>query len=198
MEKTGLFFGSFNPIHIGHLIIAGYMQQFTDLQEIWFVVSPHNPLKEKQGLLEATERFEMVKMAIVNNPGFKAIDIEFYMPTPSYTINTLLRLTKDFPDREFIIVAGTDIFEQLHKWKEYKSLLSNYHFYIYNRPGYSIGEYAGLPSVHQFNTPIMEISSSFIRKAIFKGKDVRYMLPESVWKYLMVKGLYSQTGFSPL
>lgn len=190
MKKTGLLFGSFNPIHIGHLIIAAYMQQFTDLEEIWFVVSPHNPLKEKKDLLDDQERLAMVKMAIDNNPIFSACEIEFSMPRPSYTIDTLNQLESIHPDREFVIIAGTDIFEKFHKWKDYKLLPEKYFFYIYNRPACDAGEYVHHPSVHIFDAPLLDISSTFIREAIKNRKDVRYMLSEKVWKYIQVKGFY--------
>lgn len=190
MKKTGLFFGSFNPIHIGHLIIAGYMQQYTDLEEVWFVVSPHNPLKEIVDLLDEQDRFEMVKIAIENNPVFRASDIEFGMPRPSYTIDTLKKLEGEHPDRKFVIIAGTDIFREFHRWKNYRLLLKNYHFYIYPRPGFDPAEYKRHYAVLTIDAPLLEISSSFIRQSIRIEKDVRYMLPEKVWKYVQVKGFY--------
>jgi nicotinate-nucleotide adenylyltransferase len=192
MKKTGLFFGSFNPVHTGHLIVAGYMQQFTDLEEVWFVVSPHNPLKEKQDLLDDQERLAMVKMAIDNNPELSASDIEFTMPRPSYTIDTLTKLESIHPDREFIIIAGTDIFAEFFKWKDYKLLLENHLFYIYNRPDFDAAELAKHPAVRIFKAPLLDISSTFIRQAIVEGKDVRYMLPEKVWKYIRLKGHYQK------
>jgi nicotinate-nucleotide adenylyltransferase len=192
MKKTGLFFGSFNPIHIGHLIVAGYMQQFTDLNEIWFVVSPHNPLKEKQDLLDDQERLAMVKLAIDNNPVLGVSEIEFTMPRPSYTIDTLTQLESLHPDRKFIIIAGTDIFEEFFKWKDYRLLLQNRLFYIYNRPDFEVGEFAKHPAVRIFKAPLLDISSTFIRQAIGDGKDVRYMLPEKVWKYICLKGHYQK------
>lgn len=190
--KTGLLFGSFNPVHIGHLIIASYMQQFTDLQEVWFVVSPQNPLKEKHELLEDQERLSMVKMAIENNPAFTVSDIEFRMPKPSFTIDTLTLFEVNHPDREFVIIAGTDIFEDFYKWKDYTMLLEKHLFYIYNRPAYTADEFARHPAVQIFSAPMLEISSTFIRQAFSIGKDVRYLLPDIVWKYICKKGFYQQ------
>jgi nicotinate-nucleotide adenylyltransferase len=192
MKKTGLFFGSFNPVHIGHLIVAGYMQQFTNLEEVWFVVSPQNPLKEKQDLLDDQERLAMVKMAIDNNPELSACEIEFELPRPSYTIDTLNKLESMHPEREFIIIAGTDIFAEFFKWKDYMELLKNHLFYIYNRPDFDAAEFAGHPAVRIFKAPLLDISSSFIRQATGEGKDVRYMLPDKVWKYIRLKGHYQK------
>ncbi len=190
MKKTGLFFGSFNPVHTGHLIVAGYMQQFTDLDEVWFVVSPHNPLKEKQDLLDDQERLAMVKMAIADNPSLQLSEIEFSLPRPSYTIDTLTKLEFIYQDREFVIIAGTDIFAEFFKWKDYRLLLKNHLFYIYNRPDFEAAKFAEHPSVKIFKAPLLDISSTFIRKAIGEGKDMRYLLPENVWKYIRLKGHY--------
>ncbi len=183
-KKAGLFFGSFNPIHTGHLIIAGYMLSFTDLDDVWFIISPHNPLKEKKSLLADNHRYAMVQVAIEDNPRFRASNIEFKLPQPSYTIDTLVRLEEKYPDHQFVLIAGTDIFPTFHKWKNYETLLENYKFYIYNRPGYDAGEYASHPHVHIFDAPLMEISSSFIRQAIAEGRDIRYLVPEKVYQYI--------------
>jgi nicotinate-nucleotide adenylyltransferase len=188
--KTGLFFGSYNPVHIGHLIIAGYMQQFTDVDEVWFVVSPQNPLKEKTSLEKDHQRLLMVQQAIEDDPRLSVTDVEFSMPRPSFTIDTLGRLTQLYPDRNFLLIAGSDIFDEFHKWKDHKKLLDDFSFYIYNRPGYDAGKYASISSVKVFQAPLLEISSTFIRQAIKDGKDVRYMLPAKVWKYIGEQGLY--------
>jgi nicotinate-nucleotide adenylyltransferase len=189
-NKTGLFFGSFNPLHIGHLIIAGYMHQFTDLEEIWFVVSPHNPLKEKTQLLDDRLRLQMMKQSIEGNPSFKVTDVEFHLQQPSYTIDTLKKLQADYLRHTFVIIAGTDIFEEFHKWKGHLTLIENFPFYVYRRPGYNAGAYARHPNVQIFDAPLLEISSSFIREAIKKGKDVRYMLPAAVWEMIDKNELY--------
>jgi len=190
--KTGLFFGSFNPIHIGHLIVAGYMREFTDLDQVWFVISPHNPLKEKKTLLADHHRLMLAKTAIEDDPEFKACDIEFNMPQPSYTIDTLTYLSEKYPDHEFVLIAGTDILSSFHKWKNYQLLLKNYQIYIYNRPGFEKLDFAKHPAFKFFNAPLMEISSSFIRKSIKEKKDVQYMLPPKVWKYVCEMHFYEK------
>ena len=191
-KKTGLFFGSFNPIHIGHLIIAEYMLEFTDLDQIWFIVSPHNPLKERKTLLADHHRLTLVKIAIEDNPRMKASDIEFKMPKPSYTMDTLTYLKEKYPNKDFVLIAGTDIFPSFHKWKNYKEILSNYKIYVYSRPDYDIGFYTNHPKVKIFNAPLMEISSSFIRNAIKNGKNINYMLPEKVSKYICEMHFYEK------
>lgn len=191
-KKTGLFFGSFNPIHIGHLILGSYMREFSDLDEVWFVISPHNPLKEKKSLLPDHHRLMLTKIAIEDDPEFRAIDIEFKMPRPSYTIDTLTYLSEQYPKKELVLTGGTDILPSFHKWKNYKVLLEQYKIYIYNRPGYDPGEYANHPSIKFFDAPRMEISSSFIRRAIRDGKDVRYMLPAGVWNYIQEMHFYEK------
>jgi nicotinate-nucleotide adenylyltransferase len=183
-KKVGLLFGSFNPIHTGHLIIASYMLNFTDLDDVWMVISPHNPLKEKKSLLADNHRYAMVQVAIEDNPRLKASNIEFKLPQPSYTIDTLVRLEEKHPGYQFVLIAGTDIFPTFHKWKNHEVLLENYKFYIYNRPGFDAGQYTGHPNVHIFNAPLMEISSTFIRQAIAEGRDVRYFVPDKVYKYI--------------
>jgi nicotinate-nucleotide adenylyltransferase len=190
--KTGLFFGSFNPIHTGHLIIASYMREFTDLEQVWFVISPQNPLKAKESLLPDHHRLMLVKTAIEDDPEFKAVDIEFRMLKPSYTIHTLAYLNESYPDREFVLIAGTDILHSFHKWKNYQQILDEYQIYIYNRPGYQKGVYSNHPSVKYFEAPMMQLSSSFIRKAIHDGKDVRYMLPHKVWEYIREMHFYEK------
>ena len=190
--KTGLFFGSFNPIHIGHLIIAEYMVEFTDLKEIWLVISPHNPLKEKKSLLADHHRLAMAHIAVENDPRFRATNIEFKMPQPSYTIDTLLRLEEKHPDREFVLIAGSDIFSSFHKWKNYTALLEHYTFYIYNRQAEVEEKYLAHPKIIFFKAPMMEISSSFIRKSIRQGKEVKYMLPEKVYEYMREMHFYEK------
>lgn len=192
ITKTGLFFGSFNPVHIGHLIIASYMREFSDLKDVWFVVSPKNPLKDKKTLLAEHHRLMMVKTAIENDPRFRVTDIEFKLPKPSYTIDTLIHLSELYPDRNFVIIAGSDIFQTFHKWKNYQVLLQNYQMYVYNRPGYHLGDYKEHPNLTFYNAPLMQISSSFIRNAVKEGKDVRYMLPAKVWEYICEMHFYKK------
>jgi nicotinate-nucleotide adenylyltransferase len=192
IKKVGLFFGSFNPIHNGHLIIAGYMLNFTDLDDVWMVISPHNPLKDKKSLLADNHRYAMVQIAIEDNPRLRASNIEFKLDQPSYTIDTLVRLEEKYPDHQFVLIAGTDIFPTFHKWKNYETLLENYKFYIYRRPGYEAGDYARHPHVHILEVPMMEISSSFIREAIAEGRDIRYFVPEKVYRYIIEMHFYEK------
>jgi len=192
VKKVGLFFGSFNPIHAGHMIIAGYMLNFTDLDDVWMVISPQNPLKEKKSLLADHHRYAMVQIAVEDHPRLRACSIEFKMPRPSYTIDTLVRLEEKHPDHQFVLIAGTDIFPTFHKWKNYEVLLEHYKLYIYRRPGYEAGSYAENPHVIIFNAPLMEISSSFIRQAILEGRDVRYFVPDKVYDYIREMHFYEQ------
>jgi len=191
-KKTGLFFGSFNPIHIGHLVVGEYMVENTDLDDFWFIISPHNPLKEKKTLLADHHRLAMVNLAIEDDARFQSSNIEFKMPQPSYTIDTLTYLQEKHPQNQFVLISGTDIFPSFHKWKNYKELLSQYQLYIYNRPAYEPGNYAGHENIHLFNAPLMEISASFIRQSIREGKNVRYMLPEKVYAYIKEMHFYER------
>jgi nicotinate-nucleotide adenylyltransferase len=189
-KKTGLFFGSFNPIHHGHMMIAGYMAGFTDIGQVWFVVSPHNPLKEKQTLLADHHRLAMVNIAVEDEPRFRASGIEFSMPRPSYTIDTLTYLQERYPDREFVVLAGADMLTSLHKWKNYQTLLDLYKIYLYPRPGCEATPFDDHPSVIFTGAPMVDISSSFIRESIRAGKNVRHFLPEKVWKYIDEMNFY--------
>ncbi len=190
-QKIGLYFGSFNPIHIGHLVIANYMLEFTDLDKIWFVVSPHNPLKDKKSLLADYHRLEMVHLAINDDYDMRASNIEFNMPQPSYTIDTLTYLQEKYPKNHFVILMGGDSLQNIQKWKNYQQLLQQYELYVYSRPG------AQLPSdlkgnIKIFQAPQMEISASFIRKAIKEGKNIRYFLPSKVWEYIQEMHFYEK------
>ncbi|MCG8412191.1 MAG: nicotinate-nucleotide adenylyltransferase [Bacteroidales bacterium] len=182
--KTGLFFGSFNPIHIGHLAIANYIIEFSDLDELWLVLSPQNPLKKKKTLLNEYERYKMVELALRNNSKIKACDIEFRLPKPSFTIDTLTYLNEKFPRNEFAIVLGADNFENFHKWKNYKEILDYYKLYVYPRPNYNMDSYKDHPNINLVNAPLMEISSSFIRKSIKENKNVEFFLPDKVYSYI--------------
>lgn len=182
--KIGLYFGSFNPIHIGHLIIANHLLQFTELSQIWFVVSPHNPLKEKSTLLADHHRLAMVKIAIDDNPNFRASDIEFAMPKPSYTVNTLAYLSEKYPNKEFSLLMGADNIATFDKWKNYDVILQHYQIYVYPRINEKPTKLAEVPNIHLTKAPIIEISSSYIRQCIKEKKEVRYLLPEGVYKYI--------------
>ncbi len=191
-KKTGLFFGSFNPIHHGHLILASYMLEFTDLDEVWFVVSPQNPLKPKETLLADYHRMALVRIAIEDHPKFRASSIEFKMPKPSYTIDTLTWLSEKYPEREFILICGTDIFPTFHKWKNYEVILEHYRLYVYPRPGYEPGKYTGHPHIRLFKAPLLEISSSFIRKGIKAGKNMAFWMPDKVYEYILEMHFYEK------
>jgi len=192
MKKTGLLFGSFNPIHIGHMMIAGYMYEFSDLDELWFVVSPLNPLKEKQSLLADYHRLEMVNLAIDDDTRFRSCNIEFKLPKPSFTSHTLTYLQDKYPEREFIIISGTDIFPTFQKWKNWEQLLEFYKFYVYPRSGTQNHELTMHPSVQVFDAPMVEISASFIRQAILEGKNMSYFLPEKTYKYIKEMHFYEK------
>ena len=190
MKKVGLFFGSFNPVHIGHLIIANYMAHFTDLEEVWFVVSPQNPFKEKKSLGNMYDRLEMVNLAIENSDRLRASDIEFHLPQPSYTIDTLVHLSEKHPNNEFVLIMGEDNLAGLHKWKNADILLRDYKIIVYPRPGYDGGDLKQHPSVTLTDTPVMELSSTFLRKAIKDGKNIQFFTPEKVLEFMDKKGLY--------
>ena len=189
--KTGLFFGSFNPVHVGHMIIANHMIQYTDLNEIWMVVSPHNPLKSKASLAKDSDRLHLVQLAIDDNPHIKASNIEFSLPVPSYTIDTLTHLQEKYPKREFCLIMGGDSVESLPKWKNYELLLQNYDIYVYERPGYNTTLAADYPRIIIVkDVPMMDISATFIRNAIRNKKSIQYLVPEKVFDYLDGSHMY--------
>jgi nicotinate-nucleotide adenylyltransferase len=190
MAKIGLYFGSFNPIHIGHVAIAGYMTEFTPLEQVWFVVSPHNPLKKKETLLEDNQRLYMAQLAIGDNDHLKASDIEFKLPSPSYTIDTLTYLKEKHPQHEFYPVMGEDNLYTIYKWKNTEELIRNYDFYVYPRPYSPRPESSALDlilkkaRIYWAKAPLMDISGTFIRSGIKKGKNMSYFLAPPVWKYI--------------
>jgi len=189
--KTGLFFGSFNPIHNGHIAIAGYMLEFTILEEVWFVVSPHNPLKEQAELAPDNYRLEMVRLAIEEfQPKLSLCDIEMSMPRPSYTIDTLNLLNAKHPEREFTVLMGADSMDSIERWKDYQKLLANNRIMVYPRLGSNTNELKAKYNVDIVNAPIMEVSSTFLRKAISKGKRVDYFMPPKAYQYLIDNKIY--------
>jgi len=188
--KTGLFFGSFNPIHIGHLIIASYMAGFAGLKEVWLVVSPHNPLKHKTGLANMYDRLEMARLATENAINIKVTDIEFGLPQPSYTIDTLTYLQEKYPGKEFALIMGADNLASFRKWKNYEVLLKNYQIYVYPRPGVDLSDWHNHPSIIVTETPQMDISSTFVRKGIKDGKNVQYFVPDNVLDFIESKNMY--------
>jgi nicotinate-nucleotide adenylyltransferase len=191
-KKTGLFFGSFNPVHTGHLAIASFMVEFSDLTDLWFVVSPQNPLKEKNSLLSDHHRLALVNIAIANDPRFRVSDIEFKLPRPSYTIDTLTHLQEKYPDRQFVLVGGTDMLPSLHKWKNWEAILEYYRLYLYPRHDSDSHELTKHLSVTLVNAPRMEISSSFIRESLRQGKNMAYFLPEKVYQYVSEMHFYEK------
>lgn len=189
--KIGLYFGSFNPIHIGHLAIGNFMVEYTDIDQLWFVVSPQNPHKQKKNLLDDYQRLEMVHRAIEEDDRFRASNIEFNLSKPSYTIDTLAFLNDRYPNYNFKVLMGSDNLETFHKWKNYEAIVEHFGVIVYPRPGFNPSNV----KVHKNITvvegaPIMEISSSFIRKAIKEGKDMRHFVPQKSWEYLEEMSFY--------
>ena len=192
MKKTGLYFGSFNPVHIGHMAIANYMVEFTDIEQLWFIVSPQNPFKKKSTLLADHHRLALINTAIDTSLLFKASNIEFHMPKPSYTIDTLAYLGEKYPDREFLLIMGSDNLPTLPKWKNFQQIVDNYEIYVYPRPGISIDDYMDIAKIKKVDAPLIEISSSFIREAIKDGKDVSYSMPGKVAEYVSEMHFYEK------
>lgn len=193
MKKVGLYFGTFNPIHIGHLVIANHMAEYSDLDEIWFVVTPVSPFKKKKNLLANNHRYEMVYLATKDYPKLQPSKIEFDLPEPNYTINTLVHLDEKYGDRySFSLIMGEDNLKGFHKWKNYEVILENHEIFVYPRlsEGKIEHQFGGHPKIHKVNAPIMEISSTFIRKAHNEGKNIRPLLPEPVWVYLDEMNFY--------
>jgi len=188
--RIGLFFGSFNPVHIGHLIIANHILNNTELEKIWMVVSPHNPFKKKSSLANNHDRLHLLNLAIGDNPNIIASDIEFNLPQPSYTIDTLMYLQEKHPKHEFCLIMGGDNLKSFHKWKNYEKILENYQIFVYQRPAYDPGELKDHDSVTILEAPLLEISASFVRKCIAENKSIQYLVPESVYLYLDETPIY--------
>jgi nicotinate-nucleotide adenylyltransferase len=202
--KVGLYFGTFNPIHVGHLIIANHMAEYSDLDQIWMVVTPHNPLKKKSTLLDDHHRLQMVHLATEDFPKIKPSDIEFKLPQPNYTVHTLIHLQEKYPNHEFSLIMGEDNIRSLHKWKNYQTLLENHAIYVYPRleaKGQTSETIAtdaeatlfkNHPKIHLIDAPVVEISSTFIRENIKKGKNVQPLLSSKVWKYVDHNNFYKK------
>ena len=203
MKKIGLFFGTYNPIHVGHLVIANHLANYTELDEVWLVVSPQNPLKKKDSLLQDYHRLALVWEAIEGNPRLKASDIEFSLPMPSFTSNTLAYVNEKCPDYSFALIMGEDNLRTFHKWKNYEDILKNNRIYVYPRVLTEQEKEASLTKVEEDNrlrnhlnviicddVPVMKISASFIRTAIKEKKDVSYLLTQPVFKYLTEMHFY--------
>jgi len=189
-QKIGLFFGSFNPIHTGHLIVANLMVEAADLQKVWFVVSPQNPFKPAKGLLHEFDRYDMVRAAVHDNYKLEVSDVEFHLPKPSYTIHTLVHLKEKHPEKEFSIIIGEDNLEGFTRWKNYKQILDHYGLYVYPRTNAQPSELKTHPNVKFVDVPMLDISATFIRNCIRKNQSVRYLVPDAVEEMIRAKGFY--------
>ena len=187
--KVGLFFGSFNPVHNGHLAIADFFATKTDLSQIWFVVSPQNPLKEKEELADENHRLKMVELAIEGNEKFRASTVEFGLPRPSYTITTLEHFSKNFPEDEFVLLLGGDSLKEFHKWKSYEKILNGFAVYVYRRSGFD-DLFLNQPAVQIFDVPEISISATMIRERIHENLSVDSLVPPAVLSYLRAKKLF--------
>ncbi|HKL38464.1 MAG TPA: nicotinate (nicotinamide) nucleotide adenylyltransferase [Bacteroidales bacterium] len=190
--KVGLFFGSFNPIHIGHLAMANYLAEFTDLGQIWMVVSPQSPFKKKENLLPEDQRYKMVEMALEEDIQIRPSDIEFNLPRPSYTVDTLDYLSQNHPGHQFCLIVGSDNLVHLHEWKNYHTLVDRFELYVYPRPGTDPQDFKQRYAFHLVNAPRIEISSSMIRHSIREGKNMRYFLPSNVYQYIKEMDFYEK------
>lgn len=186
--KVGLYFGSFNPIHVGHLIIANHVLNNSAIQKVWFVVSPHNPLKNQKTLLNEYDRIHMVDLAIEDNPHFKSSNIEFSLSKPSYTINTLTVLKDKYPNFDFTIIMGGDSFQNIFNWKNYEQLLQDYEIIVYERPGFQID--ATIGKITLLKAPLLDISSTHIRSQIKLGNNIKYLVPNNVAQYIELNNYY--------
>ncbi len=189
--KIGLYFGSFNPIHIGHLIIAQHVINETILDKVWFVISPHNPLKESKDLLDEYKRLHLVQIAIDDNPRFSASNIEFKLPRPNYTVDTLTYLQEKYPTHNFTIVMGGDSYSNLPKWKNFETILTNYNIIVYNRPNVETVAYPNSNTAF-LNAPLLDISATNIRKLIQEKKDISYLVTDEVKKEIILANLYKK------
>lgn len=188
--KTGLFFGSFNPIHVGHLIIANFMLEFTEVEEVWFIVSPQNPFKIHDKLADESHRLAMVRLAVEDNPAFKAVDVEFELTKPSFTIHTLYHLKEQFPERDFTLIMGSDNLSELHKWKGFDEIISGYSLFVYHREGHDNQVLKSRNNVRVFDAPVLNISATFIREVLQAKKSIRYLVPPVVEQYIRENTIY--------
>ncbi|MBA0883344.1 nicotinate (nicotinamide) nucleotide adenylyltransferase [Flavobacterium undicola] len=188
--KIGLYFGTFNPIHVGHLIIANHMAEHSDLDQVWLVVTPHNPLKKKSTLLDDYHRLQMVYLATEDYPKLKPSDVEFKLPQPNYTVTTLVHLEEKYPHHEFSLIMGEDNLKSLHKWKNYEAILAHHEIYVYPRISTEAENLVPTfrdknhPKIRMIDAPVVEISSTAIRENIKLGKNVRPLVPTKVWEYI--------------
>ena len=190
--RIGLFFGTYNPVHAGHMIIAGYFAEFSDLEQVWMVVTPHNPHKPAGSLLQDHHRFEMVRIAIGDYKKLKASKVEFGLPKPSYTIYTLLHLEEQYPEHEFSLIMGSDNLAGFRKWKSWEQIIEKHKLYVYPRPGSDGGDMKDHDQVVFVNAPLIQLSSTFIRDAVKDRKDIRYMMPASAYEYMDEMNFYKK------
>lgn len=189
--RIGLYSGSFNPVHHGHVMLANYLVEFSDLDELWFVVSPQNPLKKREDLMKDEDRLKMVELALEGDSRLKVSDIEMSLPLPSYTINTLRALSAKYPNDQFVFICGMDSLQGLPRWREYQAILDHYELLVFPRKGYDGGELIHHPHVKVLETPVIEVSSTFIRNSMKAGKNVRHFMPEKAYQYLISSGAAS-------
>jgi len=193
--KIGLYFGSFNPVHVGHLIIASHMVEHTALEQVWFIVSPQNPFKNSSGLLNEQHRLSLIQLAIEGETRLKASNVEFKLPKPSYTINTLVYLKEKYPQHQFSVIMGSDGFQNITNWKNYEQIINNYNIYIYMRPSFPV--VSNPSNVIVVDAPLLEISATAIRKNIREGRSVRYLVTEEVRKEIENRGYYNSPLENP-
>lgn len=189
--KIGLYFGSFNPIHVGHLIIANFILNETDIEKIWLIISPQNPFKHNNSLLNEYDRLHLVRIALLDDTRMKASDIEFKLTRPSYTANTLIHLTEKYPEKKFTIIMGSDSFQNIHNWKNYESIINNHQICVYKREGFDIKNSSGA-NIRILDSPLIEISSTQIRDYIKQGKSIRYLVPENVREEIETRHFYKK------
>ena len=190
--KIGLFFGSFNPVHVGHMIIANYMAEHTELDKVWMVVTPQNPHKKRATLAKDYDRLHLVNLAIDDNSKIQSSNIEFGLPKPSYTIDTLTYLKEKHPSHEFVLIMGGDNLATLHKWKNYEEILNHHKIYVYRRPSYELGELKEHENVSIYDAPLMQISSSYIRKQLEQRASIKYLVVEAVEEHIASSGMYKK------
>ena len=188
--KIGLFFGSFNPIHTGHLILAETALSDTELDYVWFVVSPQNPFKQKKNLLSEVDRLRMAELAVEDNDRLRASNVEFFLPKPSYTIDTLIHLTDKYRSYEFAIIMGQDNLQHFHKWKNHEAIVKHYPIYVYPRIASEPSPFDAHPMIHFFQAPLLNISATYIRQRIKSGHSIRYLVPDTVNEYISQQGIY--------
>jgi nicotinate-nucleotide adenylyltransferase len=189
-QKVGLFFGSFNPIHIGHLIIGNTMAETTDLKRVWYVVSPQNPFKPSKGLLHEFDRYDMVRAATSDNFKFGVTDVEFHLPKPSYTIHTLVHLKEKHPDKEFVVIIGEDNLENFKRWRNHTQIIEQFGLYVYPRPNAQPSDLKTHPQVRFVDAPLLDISATFIRNCIKRKQSIKYLVPDVVEEMVRTKGFY--------